>query len=44
MNTPSITEPSRLKYQLIEFNVCDEQPKDGVYWKNPVKRENLRDD
>jgi len=43
-NSPSTTEPLRLKYQLIEFNVCDEQPKAGVYPPEPASRADRRDE
>jgi hypothetical protein len=34
-----MTEPLRLKYQLIELSVCDrEQVKAGVYWRINIKR------
>ena len=35
-NVPSMTEPFRLKYQLIVLRPPAEQPSSGVYWSETV--------
>jgi len=43
-NSPSMTDPFKLKYQLIVLRVSDEQPNAGVYPPEPASRADRRDE